>query len=83
MLVEGDLASDGEASSSYDGGSDDEDDEDDDDSGSLVESEESDVDSDDEEDVDLSVGNICVNDDAHLRKIDDRSPKRSTTKIFI
>ena len=46
-------SSDGEASSSYDGGSDD-DDEDDDDSGSVVESEESDVDSDDEEDVDLS-----------------------------
>ena len=45
MLVEGDLASDGEASSSYDGGSDD-DDEGGDDSGTG--SDHSDVDSDDE-----------------------------------
>ena len=45
MLVEGDLASDGEVSSSYDGGSDD-DDEGDDDSGTG--SDHSDVDSDDE-----------------------------------
>ncbi len=54
MLVQGDLASDGEASSSYDGGSDDDDDDEDDNESQIYGSEESDVDSDDEEDVYLS-----------------------------